>query len=763
MILSQNRILSGKNHNFNWHMALGIVMGMCIMSAPVQAQKLEEVIVTAQKREQSLQDVSVAVTAVSGDRLQEAKIDSLEDLQAIVPSITFGNDFNVAKTYVRGIGTNTSVPGSDPGVAMYVDGAVLSRPGEQFTSFFDLDRVEVIRGPAGTLFGRNAVGGAINLITAKPTEELEGYVHVSAGNYDYIGADGAIGGPITDWILGRVAVKVDRRNGFGENPFTGSDIDDLDKRMARAHLQFNFTADIDLLLTGEYYKRDDKSGAIHFKDANFPGDPLRLPTGLAQPGVLPGGHAADPRDYASEFDPANVQETWALTGTFNWRLNDTFSIKNILNYREYDNQLLQDLDMSSIVNSLATTGNSTTIQNRNVFSEHWSEELQLHYSSERLNGVVGFFYFKDNFGSFPNTIGLTPNGGQNANGLPSGARPRFDGNSNLGAEAYAIFGQFTYDVTDQIALKLGARYSDEDRTQHNMGIILGGGGALGPVVNLNDYKKENFSDFSPEVGIEWRPTEQLMLYAVYSEGFKAGAGQASITAADIVDPEQIENYEFGLKSSWFNQTLQVNLAGYFYTLEGLQISRTRPNPVGGFVTVFENAAITKAHGVELDARWQPVEQFQLDASVSYLNSEFDEFSSRDPLDPVNLNPATAVLVDLAGKATRYSPEWTYNIHATYDWPLANGGMVTFAGDVSYKDDQFHTEFNDPRMMTDSYILLDGDIKYTFPNAQWTADFWVKNLTDEDVEAGSFAVSTSLSIGRVWLPPRTFGATLGYSF
>src|SRR5262245_46382470 len=194
----------------------------------VNAAEIGEITVTAQKREQLLQDVSVAVTAIDSDRLESANINNIEDLQWVVPSVYFGNDFNMAKVTIRGVGANTSTTGSETGVARHVDGAVVSRAEAQLTSLFDLERVEGPRGPQGSLHGGNAVGGSINLITAKPTDKPDGYARLSYGDFDYVDFEGAVSGPLgTDRVLGRLAVKSENRSGYGENPVTGNDVDDL--------------------------------------------------------------------------------------------------------------------------------------------------------------------------------------------------------------------------------------------------------------------------------------------------------------------------------------------------------------------------------------------------------------------------------------------------------------------------------------------------------------------------------------------------------
>ncbi|MEO6214608.1 MAG: TonB-dependent receptor plug domain-containing protein, partial [Sphingomonas sp.] len=277
--------------------------------ADVPGEEGPDIIVTAQKREQSLQDVSAAVSAIGTDRLQTAQVNNIQDLQSIVPSVNFGSDFNQAKIFIRGVGANTSTTGSATGVAFHVDGAYVARAEAQLTSLFDVERVEVLRGPQGALYGRNAVGGSINLITAKPSDSFEGYVRLGYGNYNAINAEAAIGGPIANGISFRVAGKTENRDGFGENPVSGRDIDDLGRQMGRVQLNFDFGPKTSLLLMGEYFRQDDASGAIHYLRASFPGVARLAPLGV-------GGYATDPRDLATESSPGTKSETYSFTGTF---------------------------------------------------------------------------------------------------------------------------------------------------------------------------------------------------------------------------------------------------------------------------------------------------------------------------------------------------------------------------------------------------------------------------------------------------------------
>jgi iron complex outermembrane receptor protein len=788
------------------------------------AAELEEIVVTAQKREQSLQDVSAAVTAVNTERLETAHINNIEDLQLIVPSVYFGNDFNMAKLTIRGVGSNTSTTGSETGVALHVDGAVVSRAEAQLTSLFDLERVEVLRGPQGSLYGRNAVGGSINLITAKPTEELDGYARLSYGDYDYINFEGALSGPLVgDRLLGRIAVKSEDRDGFGENPVTGNDVDDLDRKMARAALQFNITDDFDILLTGEWYDQEDASRALKYRRDAFPGVD-RLLSGGCQPPGAPCTYADDPRDLASELDPFTDTETWAVTGILTWRLTDAFTLVNITNYRDLQTVIGQDLDLAATANSLATTGFNTTYQRRDVDSEQTTTEFQLKFESERLNGVLGLFYL-DETQRPVDTVGLDAFFGQDhildtlanpplviVDGVPVAPSPidplfaaelcntaeyvtvdpadppapkRVCIHSDLGTEVYAVFGQANITLGENWILKVGGRYSEEERTASNPSIIVAANG-LGPVlIGTPDgsFNSREFHDFTPEAGLSWRPNDDLMLYYTYSEGFKAGAGENAAPGAatnfvsTIVDPEEITNHEIGLKSTWLENRLAVNVAAYAYDLEGQQINKTLSGGPAGFSTIFENAAEASAEGVELEVFASPTDDFRLTAAVSYLHSRYDDFLTKDPLDPRNVSgglpagdPATDFVppagvpdVQLAGNPTRNSPDWAWNLHAEYDFGLPVDGTLTLMGDVSYKDDVYFTEFARLLEGQDSYTIYDAQLRYVSGDGRWTAELWGKNLSDEEVASSTFQLATARVIGVTYMPPRTYGLTVGYSF
>ncbi len=713
----------------------GLALLVLIPTTIVSATVLEEVVVTAQKREQSIQDANLAVTAVHGDRLEDGLIENVGDLQTVAPGISAGDDFAFAKIFIRGIGLSTSFAGVDPSVALHSDGAVISQAYAQLGSYFDLERIELLRGPQGTLYGRNATGGSINLITRKPTEELEGYGRVSYGNYDMLQLEGALSGPLTDGVLGRIAFKNLARNGYGENEVNGADIDDADKQSLRGHLQFNINENIDLLLTAEYHNEDDSALGLKFVEFGNNIDSSFAPS----PGA--GGIASGRRNVASEADYRNDRDTWAVTATLNWQLNENYSIKSLTNYRELDVLLKQDLDISSNIND--------DIQNNATTSEHFSQELQLSYDGDRLRGLAAVYYFNEDFTN-DNNIGFD----RAADGLTTFVNLTGD----IDIEATAVFAHVTYDVTDQISINAGGRYSYEKRsgvTTNDVLLLSRFGFATDLIRSYSD--RRSFNDFSPSVGIEWRPRDNILAYFTYSEGFKSGSFQSG-QLVRILEPESIENYEFGIKGTYLEDRLQLNLAGFYYEITDLQVDRSIPSAGGGFITVFENAAAAEGKGVEVEMSWLVINNFRLDGNVSYLDAEFEEYDAANPLFPSN-----GALVSLAGNSLRQSPEWSWNLRGEYEFPLVNGGSVVLGAEASFKDDQFYTEFNDGITGQNDYTLVNANIKYTSPNERLTINVWGKNITDEFVRSGIFFISTGRTVAASLLPPATVGVTVGYNF
>lgn len=717
-----------------------------------RAAELEEIIVTAQKREQSLQDVSLAVTAVSADDLLRSNIFNIEDLQHRVPGVTFGNDFAFAKLFIRGVGLNSSFAGIDPSVALHVDGAVVAQAAAQFGSLFDLERVEALRGPQGTLYGRNATGGSINLVTAKPTQTFGGYTNLSIGGSDLsYGVDSAISGPLTSNLLGRVAVHYQHHDGYGKHTGTGTDIDDLSVIGTRGHLQFKFSENVDLLLSGEYAKEDDHSKSVHFIAPMFPDPPLPSLRATGLPNVSPNS-----RNAGGDFRPTFESETWAATATLTVQASDAVSFKSLTNYREFDDQLTQDFDVSDTVNGNFPPAPTSTTQLQAIGDDQFTQELQFLYEGDRLHGIAAAYYLTESIDSLV-LLGRDP--------VRQPTRSRVIVPATLDVDAWALFTNFTYDLTKSFSIKAGARYSAEKRTMQNHFAVAS---PVDPAAVYDPVRRasRDYSDFSPEVGVELRPIDAVMLYATYSEGFKSGTANLGERVPNLVNPETIQNIEAGLKSWLLKDSLMLNIAAFKYKVDDAQYDRTYAITAPPFYAArLENAATTDGKGVELETSWIATDNFKMSFSGTYYHIRFDKFLSQNPINPALFGPGGSTLPpeDLTGNRPRNTPDWTAEVSATYEWPLTSGASLALTGVVSSRDKQYYTEFNDDITGQDGFTLYDANLLYTGAGGKFTLNFWGKNLSDEMIVSGIYVTSTARTITGTYLPPRTYGVTAGYKF
>jgi iron complex outermembrane recepter protein len=718
--------------------------------ATTSESKLEEIVVTALKREQGLQEVPASISAISGGELTQRGVTNIEALQSAVPNISLGDTFGLANLFVRGLGLNTVFANVDPSVTLYSDGAVISQPGAQLFSFFDLQRVEVLRGPQGTLYGRNSTGGTINLISARPTEELSGYATATAGNYGLHEIQTAISGNILPGIDGRIASLTTSRNGFGINETTGHDVSDENKQAVRAQLRMRPSDDLELRLIGDYGRQNDAGNALFFKMVEFPDSVLTDPSTAYLGGVRSGFPTGGPRNYASNLDPTNKKYTWSVTGIGDYNLTKNITFTNTLNYRQYYSNIEQDLDLSSVI---------TSIFQEYVFHDRqFSEDMQVNVDLEKLKLIGGFYYLNEKLivGNWlSNSIGV---GEFPQNSVGNGRRVFLNGVGTT--NNWALYWNARYDLLDNLTLKAGGRYNQDRRKIDNDAYIWFTPTLQVHIPGPDDARK--FIRYTNEAGLEFRPTQAIMMYYTYSEGFKAGTGELTSTdfASGIINPETIVNHEVGIKSSFDGGRLTVNLSAYRYVIDNVQLDKTLPLPGGaGFVTKFENAASQTAHGVELDLAWRPISVLRGTISAAYQHTAFGEYKTVLPYpDP------TLPLVDIKGNPARQSPELAAAAHVEYDIPTGNDGLFTLSGGVSSKSRQYFSEFKLRSFSQGGYAIADAQISYAFPGRRWTAAAWVRNIGDRLVESANYALSgTSYATARAFLPPRTFGVTVGVTF
>lgn len=700
----------------------------------------EEIIVTAQKRSESLQDVPLAISALSGNSLSDRAITDVASLAMAVPSLTFGSYGGQARIAIRGIGFDTINPGGEGRVAYHLNGVYLSRPAATTGTFFDVNRVEVLRGPQGTLYGRNATGGSINVIPRGPTDTFEGYLNLGYGNYNAITTEGAIGGPITDGVGFRVAFSTEDHDGYGRNITTGNEIDNAKRRAVRGMLSFALGETAKLDLSADYSTEDDRNYGNHYLGR---ASTVISPVGLLVGGVVPN----DPRDIANDFDPQNDRTFWGLSARLEVGLGD-LTLTSITGYRNNEYSLLTDLDATSAAISRFTFAEK---------GDHFSQELQLAGEIGRFEFLVGGFYFEE---SLSGNVAIPFD--RMAIGMPALMVQGYEVNGDVKTKALAGFGQGSYALTDTLKATLGLRYSWErhdisDQFQLDLFRPYVPGAELIPAATRNARRSEN--SVTPKFGLEFSPRKDLLFYASMSKGFKSGG----YNLGDIIDPntglandgfkpETLWSYDAGFRGSFADGRVELNANAFYYDYKNLQVSK-----VVNTTVIIENAAASTIYGIEAQAIVRPLRGLQLEVTPTWLHGRYKDFQSANPADPFNPTP-----VVLDGNPIIQAPEVALNLAAQYTANVG-AGSLRLRGEMGFQDRVYFTPFKERNVSREPNTLLNVFASYTLDN--WEISVFGRNLTDKTVIANALVNSglIGLPITGTLYPPRTYGVRIGYKF
>lgn len=732
--------------------AVSLSLGLGLYSLPPQAftqdaaatqdEPLSEIVVTARKREESLQDVSASISVLGGDALRDDVIKDIRDMQYAVPGVTVGETVGAMKITMRGLGNASNTRGEDSQVAFHVDGAVVSRPEAQALALFDVQRVEVLKGPQGTLYGRNATAGTVNVVTNKPTQDLNGYFNVTGGNYDFVNVDAAVGGALTQNVLGRVAATFSDRSGFSENITTGNNLDNLHRWAVRGQLQFDLADNVSWLMSGEYASERDASGLFTYLTPLYVVNTTQFPPPASQaPKGLGGLSDPDSRDGAGNIDPVMKRETLSVTSTLAWEINDRLTLKDITNYRTLDFYLAQDLDLSSVV---PPAGQTATVSI--PLDEHQvSNELQLTYSSQKLVLIGGLYYWKEAM-TGTTYVGATPD---------QGIWFIRDGESD--GRSWAGFFNASYDLTDMFALRLGGRYTDDHRAIDS-GQVLNGVVSVPHRSPTNPgFDERSNSQYTGEYGLDVHLASNALLYFTYSQGYQQGAAIIMQINNPIADPTRVNNYEIGLKYATHDNRFVFNISAYDMDIKDLQRTQAVPLPNGTFNTLINNIDGMKSRGVEFDSSWSPLNRLSFTAGVTYTDAEFKDFVNDDPLQ------FGTVLVQLKGNAPQLTPEWKGNVGGQYTFALSNGAGLALGADMSFTTKQYLDEFNREPMIVQAYSLYDAHLTYRADGDRWSVGLWGKNLSNEkQIFDASFSANGRVTSKR-FIDPRTYGVSFNMKF
>jgi iron complex outermembrane receptor protein len=715
---------------------------------------LGEIVVTATKRDANLHDIAQAITALTGDDLEKRGIDDLLSLQSQVPNFYVGQQLGGARISLRGIGLENIGPASEGSIAVHGDGMYLSRPSAALATFFDVERVEILRGPQGTLYGRNATGGSVNVISRRPTAKTTGHLSLAVGNFDSVVAEGALGGPLVDdKLLGRIAVQAVERGGFGHNVVTGHEIDNVSTLALRGHLQFFPIEHVSMLLRAEYAEASDRNHGYHFISAFADDEGNLIPPLGPQFG---GEFAADPRDIANEVDPRNDRANLALSleAEVDW---GTFRFNSLTAYLDSALLIRSDLDNSSApLSPLYLSEDAVQV----------SQELRLTRDGERWNWLVGAYLFDETMDGYfdvalsSGLFGVTP--AFLTDGYFAGGR--------IETRAYALFGEVARELGAKSKLTLGARFSYEEKRgdeRVRFDLVTPNVPAPGEVKPpVLATPREHFSAFTPKLEFEREFGESHLAYASASRGFKSGAINLGGLQSPV-NPEQVWAYEIGLKADSFEQRSRAHVAGFYYDYADLQVGQVRNS-----VLVLENAASATIFGAEAEISAVLTEQLRLDFSASWLHAEYDDFITQDQarpgqgnvLDPVTGEPA----FQLAGNQLTQAPEYSVNVGGQYGWTTRIGEFV-LRGEVNWVDDIYFTPFNlqstVQRAHSRQNLFLNWSAPANMTGGRWSGQLFVRNLDDGEDFSNVFVASSIVGnpvIGG-YQQPRTFGASLGYEF
>lgn len=688
-----------------------------------QPEMLGEVIVTAQRREESLQKTPIAISVFGSDSIRINRVEGLQDVVMRVPN--FYSD-SVSRTQssiaMRGAGSLEDSPGSDQAVALFVNDVYIGENSGLDFDFFDIERIEVLRGPQGTLFGRNAVGGAVSVITRDPPTEPDASLELSYGNHDTLGLRAMAGGPIVgDTLSALVAVSVRNSGGYVENLTTGNDQQKEDIKSVRTKFRYEDGGPFDATLSLDYM-RDNSEGIAR----KLIGDPV------------PGIPITPSKNESQQNQDGDYNRK---TGGAALHMNYDFgaaTLTSITAYREGTHITHLDIDGAPL--RIAEFD-----EQRNDIDEI-SQEFRLAGETDKWVWVAGLYYLDLNVQRTEHVFIQGAPGSLVDALTEGGAFPEVLG-QEIKTQSYAAFGQATYSITPAVRLTGGLRYTSDKKSGH--AYCIEPGLQCGEVYDVP--VSESWNAITPKATLDIDLSEDTLAYLTVARGFKSGGFPSNMpTAVEVgipFDPEFAMNYEGGIKARWLDDRLQTNLAIYHVDYTDLQVRQ-----IDGPFTIVGNAGESHVDGLEVEISARPVRGLDLFANYSYTKGEYDSLVLEGE--------------DYSGNTLILTPENAVTVGADYSMTTSTGGTISLHGDVLYKSRAFLDVSNDPALTAKYPGIVNASITYSLPNANWEISLYGKNLTDErtkltaqdysvfffsldDLVAGKQAISTTFNAPMEW--------------
>lgn len=706
---------------------------------PAAGAQIEEVVVTALRRESTLQSVPQSVAVLNGETQRERGQQRLEDLQTSVPNVSFTNTSNSSQLYIRGVGNTFINAGGDPGVAFYQDGAYVSDQRTTNTSMFDVQRVEILRGPQGALYGRNAVGGAVNVISAKPGSTSEGRVDAVVGDYGRFESEGFFTGPLTDGVEGRLAYQVRKFDGYTKNQLGGrlggpDRFDDQDSYGVRGQLAFDLPSEGRINLLASWYREDPNGpslsvvsvpGFVYPAEALFGERPTNSPRSIK----------------------ATVGSTELEVATFNASLVQPVGRNTLtatVNYRDGLQDFLNDCDGVQAEACRYSTHTSS--------QDYYAEAYLASPGEDRVRWIVGGAYVRFNQSQNVQVPWQTL-AAYLVPGTPTNVPflIHYDAGGKLDVESLAAYADLRFQLNETWALLGQARYSKTTKRSAEYQFIPSFG------VNVASFRNRLKNTHTPfKVGIEGKLAPDALVYASYATANKDGAINIGALQTSPVKPEEVQTWEVGEKASFFGRRLQVNGAIFSSQYDNLQITQ-----VIGTIAVLANVPKSTIKGAELEVVAQPVAGLRLGAGVGYIDGTFDEFTNARTVPGLVPAPPS----DLSGNQVPNISKWSVTLDGQYRFSPVSGYDVTVGAQYAWRSRIYFNEFNERGNSQGAGGILNLSASLTPHDGPWRVYGYVTNIFDRTYQVGTTIYSGLLGGEKAvnYAPPRNFAVGVSYAF
>ena len=753
---------------------------------PGQAYALEEITVTAQKRSENLQDTPIAITAVTGATLEAKGRGDIAELGQMTPNLVFNTTAPVsgvssgAVVFIRGVGQTDFQLTTDPGVGTYIDGVYVARSVGGVLDVLDLDRVEVLRGPQGTLFGRNTIGGAISLVTREPSADFQGSASVTGGSYNRADLRVSVSGPVSDDVRVGLVASSKNRDGYVRGLLDNRDLGNINRDSARATLLYKPTGGFKAVLTldGTRIREQNAADKLVGVTLTAPGAPTRTDYRLnrgaktvdTETVAIPPGNPSlaflynlvdaptlGTPPYDGRWITPDLNRTyatgpngtklniWGTALTLEQTLPFDATIKSITAYRSTSGSFNRDADGSP----LKVTEN----HNFDYQQKQFSQELQLTGDAidKRLKYVGGLYYFRETGNDF---LDVT---------LPI-AFGNLTNYTLVKNKSYAAYGQLNFAITDTLGLTGGVRYT-EDKKQYRVPVgtgaitngllgLFGPPGTVTPFVPAGTYNK-SFSNTSFKAGVDWKPNRDTLAYFSFSEGFKSGGFNTRylvpVPAIVSYDPELLTTYEVGLKWEGLDRRLRLNGSVFHSNYRDIQLTVYEEG-----APITRNGGSARINGAELEFTVLPVERLTISGGIGYLDAKYTEVPTVDPTRPLDQQITR-------DKELAKTPKWTLNARAEYRVPVSERGEIRLAADWMYSSHVQNDAINSKYLYQAAYSLANASIGYWFNDGQWSLTAFVDNLTNKRIiESGDSNYSIGFHEAN-FNRPREYGMTLSTRF